>query len=194
MLQLALISQLYAVGVVGWLTWPYSGALLVLVLWALASKKPPPNMTAFGTARWAAEEDLSRKKMLDAESGIILGRIQLQGGTRGFWQAARELFRGKGSAEDECWRFIQAARPRGWRRPREAVVSLPQTTHNAVIFGPVGSGKSTGLFLPWLLSEGNDESTIVIDFKGELSTNSALARQKMGHEILILDPYKVVTQ
>jgi type IV secretion system protein VirD4 len=60
------------------------------------------------------------------------------------------------------------------------------------LYGPPGSGKSQGVILPWLAE--NNVSACVVDFKGELAKESFRLRKKMGHRVVLLDPFKVVTQ
>jgi len=63
--------------------------------------------------------------------------------------------------------------------------------HTAV-FAPAGAGKSTGLVAPFLLT--NRDSCVVVDLKGELAKITADARRRMGHKVVLLDPYRQVTQ
>lgn len=66
-------------------------------------------------------------------------------------------------------------------------MKLPESTVNVCAVAPPGAGKSTGLVIPFLLT--NPESAVVLDFKGELSAASAEARRKMGHEVIVLAPF-----
>lgn len=69
---------------------------------------------------------------------------------------------------------------------------LPQAIHTAV-FAPTGAGKGVSVAVPFLLTSA--ESCVVTDFKGELASLTAEHRHKaFGHQIVLLDPYRVVTQ
>lgn len=76
--------------------------------------------------------------------------------------------------------------------PEAPLVRLPPTTVNTVGFGPVGSGKSSGLLIPFLLE--NTDPAIVVDFSGELARATMHARRKMGHHDVLLDPFRIVTK
>jgi type IV secretion system protein VirD4 len=95
----------------------------------------------------------------------------------------RDLFRWQVPAKEACERF--------WSRTKNGLVRLPQGIHTAV-FAPTGAGKSASLVIPFLLT--CEDSCVVMDFKGELAKATADARERMGHEIVILDPWKMVTE
>ncbi len=61
-----------------------------------------------------------------------------------------------------------------------------------LIFGPNGSGKGTRFLVPNLLCGLGDQSVIVIDPKGELAAITAEHRRKMGHEVVILNPFNML--
>jgi type IV secretion system protein VirD4 len=61
-----------------------------------------------------------------------------------------------------------------------------------LIFGPNGSGKGTRFLIPNLLSGLEDRSVIVIDPKGELAAVTADHRRKLGHDVVILNPFGVL--
>ncbi|HZZ78901.1 MAG TPA: type IV secretory system conjugative DNA transfer family protein [Gemmataceae bacterium] len=54
-----------------------------------------------------------------------------------------------------------------------------------------GSGKGRGVLIPNLLC--NSGSVIVIDIKGELFQVTGRARREMGHRVVVLDPFHLVT-
>lgn len=56
---------------------------------------------------------------------------------------------------------------------------------------PTGAGKGRGLVIPTLLS--SDRPAIVVDPKGEACTVTAAARRAMGHRVVRLDPFGVVS-
>ena len=61
-----------------------------------------------------------------------------------------------------------------------------------LIFGPNGSGKGTRFLIPNLLLGLKDQSVIVVDPKGELAAITADRRRKMGHNVVILNPFNVL--
>jgi hypothetical protein len=75
-LRLGYLSACVCVGLLGILAWPVS--LLFLVL-AVGFRVRKQMLTTLGSARWASEQDLSRAGMLDADRGLILGRLQEPG-------------------------------------------------------------------------------------------------------------------
>ena len=87
-----------------------------------------------------------------------------------------------------CNSFLDALRR---KKGQGELLRLPQAVHTAV-FAPTGVGKGVSCILPFLLT--CDESCVVIDFKGENALLTAQHRRRMGHDVVILDPYKVVTQ
>lgn len=79
-----------------------------------------------------------------------------------------------------------------WCRDTDEWVRLPQACHCS-IFAPTGAGKGVSLAIPFLLT--SDESAVVTDFKGELYLKTAEdRRRRFGHRVVVLDPYKTVTQ
>ena len=61
-----------------------------------------------------------------------------------------------------------------------------------LVFGPTGSGKGRRFLMPNLLMGLEEQSVIVIDPKGEAAAVTAEARRKMGHEVVILNPFNVL--
>ena len=60
-----------------------------------------------------------------------------------------------------------------------------------LLFGPTGSGKTTRFLVPNLLLGLEEQSVIVIDPKGELAAITAEHRRKLGHKVVILNPFNV---
>jgi len=58
-----------------------------------------------------------------------------------------------------------------------------------LVFGPSGCGKGTRFLVPNLLNGLNDCSVVVIDPKGELAAITADHRRKLGHDVVILNPF-----
>lgn len=71
-------------------------------------------------------------------------------------------------------------------RTKERYIGIDDNRHIATIAGSRAGKSATSLMSNLLTWDG---STIVIDPKGELATNTALPRQKMGQDVFILDPF-----
>lgn len=71
------------------------------------------------------------------------------------------------------------------------VIRIPRYTHIAV-FAPTGAGKGVSQIVPWLKTFDRG-SVVVLDPKGENAQITAAARRAMGQRVVILDPFKVVT-
>lgn len=59
-----------------------------------------------------------------------------------------------------------------------------------ITFASTGSGKSRSVIIPNLLVY--DGPTVVFDPKGELFSITARARQEMGHDVVLIDPFNTV--
>ena len=161
--------------------------LVVIVVCAVALvAKRGRSFTAFGTARWAGEEDLRRAGMLSG-NGMIVGtlpgssRPRLLGATLG-------LINPFVRSVDATSRFLQAIFPRVQLKP--ALVRLSRAVHTA-IFAPTGAGKGVSCVIPYLRA--CRDSLLCTDFKGELAVLTAKIRRRMGQHIVLVDPHKVVT-
>ncbi len=84
-----------------------------------------------------------------------------------------------------CQQFVAALR----NQQGKQLVKL-NAVHTAV-FAPTGVGKGVSLVVPFLLS--CPDSCVVVDFKGELARLTAAQRHAMGHDVRIIDPYRIVT-
>ncbi len=142
------------------------------------------HWTAFGTARWADMDDLRNAGMLDAKHGLLVGRIQEP--RRSLVKAVRSLWNPRVDSQSACKPFYQNPSERG------PMVKLPGVVH-AAIFAPTGVGKGVSFVVPHLLT--CQDAMVVVDFKGELARiTSAHREKKFGHRIVLLDPFKLVTQ
>lgn len=139
------------------------------------------RFTSGGTAQWATSQDAERAGMFRAKQGLLLGRMP--GDSASLLSAIKGLFDPRLESEVSCNEFLN-------RKREGRLVWLHQAVHT-VCFAPVGAGKSTGLVIPFLKT--CPDSTVVIDFKGELARATMADRRAMGHTIVLLDPYKVVT-
>jgi type IV secretion system protein VirD4 len=165
--------------------------VLAVVLIGVFAKRGYQALTAFGTARWANADDLRAAGMLGARSGLIIGRV-MGSGKPPFAKAAQELFRSWVPSKVACEQFLASVRVGRKRTLHPALVRMPNAVHTAV-FAPTGAGKGVSCVIPFLLT--SDESTVVVDFKGENFRLTAEHRRKaFGHRIAVLDPFKVVSQ
>ena len=139
------------------------------------------HYTAFGTARWAQAEDMPH--MLEG-SGIILGTIN---GKVSKLDGVKALFDKRLNAKQAVHKFLSACQP---KQPKQ-LVRLTKAVHTAV-FAPTGTGKGVSVVLPHLLT--CTDSMVVVDFKGENAKLTADVRRKMGHKVVVLDPFRITTE
>lgn len=159
---------------------PYAWIAVVAAVIGMACKKRR-HYTAHGTARWADATDIPH--LLEGD-GLIVGHIA---GKPNKIAGVKALFDSTVSAREACQTFLTA-----WQRKQEKhLVRLTNAVHTAC-FAPTGVGKGVSCVVPFLLTV--PESTVVVDFKGELTTITADARRAMGHKVVILDLYKLTTQ
>jgi type IV secretion system protein VirD4 len=166
--------------------WAWAALAVVAVL-VLRSRKARGALTACGSAAWAKASELLRAGCLTARSGLILGRVADDSRSPAA-RAVRALLSPRLGAAHACREFFDAASPR--RRRLGRLVRLPQAVHTMVV-APTGVGKSTAFAIPFLLTE--EESAVVVDFKGEIISATAAQRRRMGHRVVALDPFRVVT-
>jgi type IV secretion system protein VirD4 len=155
--------------------------LVILGVAAWMVKKKVRRSIAHGSARWATPDDV---RHLLKGRGLILGRID---GPMSRWSGLRALFNPRLPPRESCQRFLMAFQSRA----RKPVVRLTTAVHTAV-FAPTGAGKGVSCVIPLLLTDCS-ESTIVVDYKGELAKLTAHARRRMGHRVVLLDPYRNAT-
>jgi type IV secretion system protein VirD4 len=179
LLILAVLLAAYAVGLLFIALWP--GSLIVFPV-ALLWKRKIWWSGAHGTARWATADDL--KGMMAAKEGLMIGRLTSP--PPSLADGVRALVNRRIAAPEAVQTFLQA-----WRKkPVTGMVRLSKAVHVAA-FAPTGVGKGVSIVLPFLLN--CRDSCVVVDFKGELAKLTAEHRRKLGHRIVILDPYRVVT-
>ena len=161
--------------------------VMVPNLWWLAAGvaiavicKRTRRFTAYGTARWAEATDIP--EMLEGD-GLIVGHIE---GKITKSAGVRALFNPRISAKEACQKFLTACQ----RKQPRLLVRLSQAVHCAV-FAPTGVGKGVSCVVPFLLTA--RESAVVVDFKGENVKLTAQARRRMGHRVVVLDPFRVAT-
>ncbi|HEY3964100.1 MAG TPA: type IV secretory system conjugative DNA transfer family protein [Planctomycetaceae bacterium] len=159
---------------------PYAWlAVVAVAVWVACRKRY--HYTAHGTARWADASDIPH--LLEG-NGLIVGHIA---GKASKITGVKALFDSRLSPREACQTFLTA-----WQRKQpKHLVRLTNAVHTAC-FAPTGVGKGVSCVVPFLLTV--PESTVVVDFKGELTRITADARREMGHKVVILDPYKMTTQ
>jgi type IV secretion system protein VirD4 len=162
--------------------------LIVAVIALIVRKRGRRIFSAMGTAAWASWRDLERAGMLHARTGLILGRIGPADGTP-LGRAVKALLNVRLRSGDACRTFFDSLNPR--KRKQGQLVRLPQAVHTMVV-SPTGGGKGVSCITPFLLT--CEESCVVVDFKGENAILTAERRRRMGQKIVILDPFKTVTQ
>lgn len=180
-LQVSALLYLAALGGVFLLLWPVSLMILPVIGVILITRKAHVTLTTLGSAHTASEWQIRQAGMF-GNKGPIAGVLQTAGRV-GFWEGVRALF---SSVSDRDAVEMVA----GKRGKRLEVVRMPQAV-NCVYTASAGAGKSMGIVVPWLMS--TDENAIILDYSGELALATAMARKKMGHEIVIFDPYHVVS-
>jgi type IV secretion system protein VirD4 len=158
---------------------PYAWLVAVVVVACVLSRRTY-RYTAHGTARWAGPEDVPH--LLEG-SGLSVGELD---GERSRFRALQALLNMRLSHRQACQKFLTAYQ----RRQPKPIVRLSTSVHTS-IFAPTGVGKGTSCAVPFLLT--CRDSAVVIDFKGELAQLTAAARRKMGHMVVVLDPFRVTT-
>src|SRR4051794_32787808 len=94
----------------------------------------------------------------------------------------RPLFDRSLTSREACEAFFR-------KKGKAKLVMLRGAVHTAV-FAMTGGGKGVSIVIPHLLS--CKSSTWVLDVKGENYRITAEARRKMGHEVVLLDPFNIV--
>lgn len=155
-------------------------------LFILGKSRKAANLYAHGTARWADFRDIGRGGMLGGK-GLILGRVRAQ--RPPFLYSLIALFYFRVPDAVACERFVMSMRKAAPPPPPE-LVRLNHAVHTA-IFAPTGCGKGVSLVIPFLLD--CPDSCVVIDPKGENARLTADARRKLGHRVVLIDPFTAVT-
>ena len=161
----------------------YPLIILVVVVGVIARRGHQP-LWAHGTARWADDKDLRRAGMLDSEKGMIVGRVSVP--CPDFLSAIAGLFSPSVKTSVACEQFFGAIRRFNRRKDSKEPLVRLNAVHTAV-FAPTGVGKGVSCVIPHLLTCA--ESTVCVDFKRELADATAEHRRKLGHKVIILDPF-----
>lgn len=158
--------------------WWGVGAGVILAV----TRRGPRGSTAHGSARWAQIGDLSG---MIGGRGQILGTVSVEvgkaDGLKGIIDPALR-------SDIACKRFFAAFQ----REPPWETVRLNGGLPHTIFCAPTGAGKGVSWILPFLMT--NTDSAVVIDVKsGELARLCAEARRRMGHRVILLDMYQLVT-
>lgn len=184
---LTVILAAYVMVVAVWQI-PYAWAVaLSLIMWRLS--KRGRHLWSYGTAAWATVAQLRERGMLDADGpGLIIGQVQAR---PGYGEGVQALFNRRLPARDAVTVFQQSCQGRLIPKDRH-LVRLNKSVHTLVA-SPTGGGKGRSCIVPFLLT--CPEPCVVIDIKGgENAKKTAYAREKMGHRVVLVDPYRAVTE
>ncbi len=187
LLMLMMLGIVYCI-VLAFLVAPWP--CLIVSGWSLVTvvRRRQREFSACGTARWGDEDDLRQAGMLNGRNGLNVGRMSTS--PPKVSASIKALFNPGVSTAVACERFFHSLR-QGKPGPGP-LVTLSNAVHTAV-FAPTGVGKGVSCVIPFLLN--CDESCVVVDFKGENARLTAGHRKDVfGHQIVMLDPFKVVTQ
>jgi type IV secretion system protein VirD4 len=167
----------------------YLGIAIVVI--GVFAKRGYGALTAFGTGRFATRHELRKAGLLGARTGLILGRLTGDGKLP-LSTALLGLLNPAVSSKEACEEFLASVRTGRRTAINPALVRLPNVVHLAA-FSPTGGGKGVLCVIPFLQTSA--ESGVVVDFKGENARLTAEhRRRRFGHRIVMLDPFKVVTQ
>jgi type IV secretion system protein VirD4 len=177
MLSALVMGYCFVLMIVLFLPWSLI-AVLGMIAWF--GKRGFKQLTSGGTAAWASKAQMWAAGLLGATSGPILGRC----GDKGtFGERLKVLFAGNVSAKQACEESLGQG----------SLVRLPQAVATAT-FSPTGGGKGVSCVVPFLLDGAGGtgaDSVICVDIKGDLSSITSRARQRVG-KVFILDPFGVV--
>ncbi|MCE9565751.1 MAG: type IV secretory system conjugative DNA transfer family protein [Planctomycetes bacterium] len=159
--------------------------VMVFIVLCAVAKRRSMQLDAFGTARWADDDDLRRADMLDGDSGLVLGRMESE--RPRFRTGLRALFNLRLRSRTACHVFLRSL---GFWRGETHLVRLRNAVHTTV-FAPTGAGKGVSIVIPTLLT--CMSSMVVVDIKGELVRLTAEHRRRMGFRVVVLDPFRIAT-
>jgi hypothetical protein len=74
LLMIAALCATFSAIVLGIATWP-AGAIVTALVAISRAYKRKLRLTTLGSAIWASEKDIRQAGMLDAKSGLIIGRL-----------------------------------------------------------------------------------------------------------------------
>lgn len=171
---------------------PVLGAAAALRWFYVQRRKSRATSGVHGTAHFATEEEAAAAGLTGQTEGMILGVGALEAGPDNLppaLTALRTPMRQVAKLRLALERHCMGKR----RRPLACdLVRLPgsdKLAHTAV-YMPSGAGKTRGEVIPNLLC--NDENAVIYDPSGETFFETAeYRRSNMGHEIRLIDPFRV---
>lgn len=155
-----------------------------VLVWVVVSKGKRFIGWSHGTARFATPEEM-QKLWLDTRdpkaAGILLGKTEASPAL----EKLNQLFNVPWSQSDAVARMVLDGGKNG------AWVHLP--AYHVMVLAPARAGKGAAYVTTNLLTW--PHSTVILDIKGELfEATSEHRRRVLGHQIVVLDPYHVVTE
>ncbi|GAB5440128.1 MAG: hypothetical protein Fues2KO_04770 [Fuerstiella sp.] len=181
-----LCTPVLLIAVIGglWFFSPPAGIVFaVILLWPVIRHERRTSL-AHGSAAWASVQDLVRAGCLWQRNhlplGVAVGLAPL-GRMRQWWMQLSWPWSRSGDVMD-------LSRLRR-RRPTPLPIVLPDRIPHVGIYGASGSMKTTAFAIQQLLQ--CEDSTVVLDPKGELGSLTAQARKSMGHRVVLLDPFEI---
>jgi type IV secretion system protein VirD4 len=181
MLASSMLLGGYCLAVVSY-RFPSLAVAVGLAAAALLAKKAT-YYTSFGSARWGDSNDARRAGMI---GGIGLG-IGFIAGSKRKLESLLSLFRPEIDDARACEQFFGCLS----REPTLHPVHLNRAVHS-IICAPIGVGKSSAVAVCFLLA--SPESCVVLDVKAELFSLTSAKRREMGHKVVVLDPFRMVTE
>jgi type IV secretion system protein VirD4 len=183
--QAGCLASIAAIGLasVAFFPWPL---FLAAALVAVHLRYRKPEVTdSYGSARWAAAGDLMEAGLMGRSSGLPLGYADAIS-KPDVNHALRQLFVARSHHSEAATRlFLASIGTRGMFAGMP--IRLPDRM-SSVVFGAPGSGKSTALFMPALMS--CPEGAFVLDWKGEIARAvSRFRERRFGHRSYFIDPY-----
>ena len=138
--------------------------------------------TAFGSAKWAEQNELQKSGLL-GNRGLILGRSL--GNRAGFFRGLARLFTSPLAESQKACRYFRRALG-GGRELETPLIRLRRGIHG-LICAPSGAGKGVSIVIPNLLTYVG--SCITIDPKGENYQMTAKVRRRhLKNRVIRLDP------
>lgn len=186
-LSVAIIELTLAYLVIVFLWWPWP--LLIAVVAVGRACQLRKSLWSHGTAEWATCRDLIRARMLFVERGLCIGRL-VETEPLGWLSCLGAVFDGRLSSRDACiWAMARLRKLKNTSIGEE--VRLNKTPHTLIV-SPTGLGKTSALVIEQV-RESENESLVILDYKGEISTLTAEHLNKKGYRVVDLDPYELIT-
>ena len=75
LLIVAVLCGVYSIALLMVIGWPWAPLVASFLLFVKSTRAGYKHLTTLGSARWADERELRRAGMINAKSGLILGRV-----------------------------------------------------------------------------------------------------------------------